>query len=152
MRLEYAAGLERESMACPYFYPIARHDAELWQHRRRLPLGDGFTGRCTAPGCDSALSNEQMGSCNMGYVTDCPNLPADRPADAVHFCVAADKDGLIQLSWVSVKDHAAAAHGSLDFDRASTQWVTTHPQETIQQMADCYLKTYFDKRGETPRP
>ena len=139
-------------MACPYFYPIARHNAELWQYRRRLPLGDGFSGRCTAAGSDVALSDEQMGICNMGYASDCPNLPKDRHADAVHFCIAADKDGIIQVSWVSVKDHAAAAHGVLAFDRSSSQWVTNHPHETLQQMADCYLRTYLSRRGESPFP
>ena len=137
-------------MACPYFFPIARHDAELWQHRRRLPLGDGFTGRCTAPGATATPSDDQLGhNCNMGYATACPHLPADRSADAAHFCVAGNKDGLVHISWVLVKDHAAAGHGTLDFDRTQRQWVSRHPQDTLQQMADCYLQAYLARRGDS---
>ena len=137
-------------MACPFFYPIARHDAELWQHRRRLPLGDGFTGHCTAPGGAADPSDEQLGRCcNMGYANDCPHLPTERNADAVHFCVAGDHDGVVQVSWLLVKNHAEAGHGNLEFDRTTSQWRSRHVQETLQQMAECYLQAYFAKRGES---
>jgi hypothetical protein len=136
-------------MACPYFFPIVRHDAELWQHRRRLPLGDGFLGRCTAPGACDHLSDHQIGHhCNLGYATDCPHLPLDRSADAAHFCVASDKDGIVVLSWVLVKNHAAASFGTLTFDRSLRRWLAPHPETNLQQMADCYLQAYFSRRGD----
>ena len=137
-------------MACPYFFPIVRHEAELWPHRRRLPLGDGFVGRCTAPGRDGALpSDDELGRCcNLGYASDCAHLPRDRAADAVHFCVGSDTDGIVKVCWVLVKNHAHAAHGTLEFSKSAYAWLTRHPNAGVQQMADCYLRSYFTRRGE----
>ncbi len=134
-------------MACPYFLPIARHDAELWPHRRRLPLGDGFRGQCMAPGHEHAEpSDSELGSCcNLGYATDCPRLPAQRPADAVHFCAGTSNNGLINIQWVAVKDHAAAAHGILVYDRESGSWRNAHPDELIQRKAECFLHAYSSR-------
>jgi len=141
---------QRGFLACPYFFPTVRHDAELWPHRRRLPLGDGFAGYCTAPGHEGVTpSDQELGQCcNLGYAGDCPHLPQDRAADAVHFCIGGDSDGIVQVCWVAVKDHAHADHGTVEFAR-SVGWRVQHPQPVLQQMADCYLQTYFAKRGES---
>ncbi len=134
-------------MACPYFYPTTRHDAELWPHRRRLPLGDGFAGKCMAPGhANVEPEDSELGSCcNLGYARECHRLPPERSADAVHFCVARDQDGLVTVSWVQVKDHADAGHGSLVFDRRSGSFSDAHPDENLQRMAECYVGAYLQR-------
>ncbi len=137
------------ALACPYFFPTVRHDAELWPFRRRLPLGDGFQGECMAPGNEGARPEDSTlrECCNLGY-SQCPRLPQAREADAVHFSVACDRDGTISLHWVLVKDHAAAAFGQLHFERSHSTWREPHPTERIQRMAQCYLEAYLTKRGE----
>jgi hypothetical protein len=60
-------------LACPYFIPTEVHERELWPHRERLPLGDGFAGRCGAHGGDQAANarcdDETLRlHCNLGYV------------------------------------------------------------------------------------
>jgi hypothetical protein len=85
----------------------------------------------------------------MGYAHDCPHLPADRIADAVHFCVGGDHDGVVQLCWVFVKNHAEAGHGNLEFQKATGQWRSRHHDETVQRMAECYLGSYLSRRSET---
>jgi hypothetical protein len=136
-------------VACPFFYPTNRHDGELWPFRRRLPLGDGFYGHCTAPGHEGSIPDEGSvrDSCNLGYA-NCPRLPQERAADAVHFSVASDRDGIISLRWVVVKNHAAADFGKLDFERVAFAWRTPHPNPTLQRMAQCYLESYLTRRGE----
>jgi hypothetical protein len=47
-----------------------------------------------------------------------------------------------------VRDHACAGHGTLEFNRDQKGWRRPHSDPTLQQMADCYLKSYFGKRGE----
>lgn len=137
-------------MACPFFYPVARHDAELWQHRHRLPLGDGFLGKCMAPGREGSVpSDPELGQCcNLGYAVECPHLPMQREADAVHFSVAQDRDNVVQVSWVLVKNHGAAGHGTLEFDRSECRWKTPHSDATMQRMAECCVESYFAKKGE----
>ena len=65
----------------------------------------------------------------------------------MHFCVGGDCDGIVQVCWLLVKDHAHAAHGTLEFAR-SVGWRSQHPEPVMQQMAECYLQSYFGKRGE----
>src|SRR6185369_15982418 len=71
-------------LACPYFVPENRCDAELWPHRARLPLGDGYEGHCSAPGHEGALPTQEelKSACNLGNAC-CERLPADRALDAV---------------------------------------------------------------------
>ncbi len=77
-------------MACPYFMPTSRHEEELWAHRQRLSLGDGFAGCCTAPGRNGCAASdaELKDLCNLGYASACEHLPAERLADAVRFVIA----------------------------------------------------------------
>lgn len=137
------------TLACPFFYPTERHESELWPFRRRLPLGDGFLGRCTAPGQDGTEPEPPVlrDCCNLGYA-QCSRLPKDRQADAVHFSVAADRDGVVSLHWVLVKNHAAESFGQLHFQRAAGTWQVEHSNPTLQRMAQCYLDSYLCKRGE----
>ncbi len=136
-------------MACPFFYPTVRHDAELWPFRRRLPLGDGFQGQCTAPGHEGTVPDDPAVAdcCNLGHAK-CPRLPEEREADAVHFSIASDSEGVVCLHWVLVKQHAAASFGRLYFERASQVWSNPHPSVNVQRMAQCYLESYLTRRGE----
>lgn len=103
-----------------------------------------------APGHENtAPSDPELGSCcNLGYAHDCHRLPIDRQADAVHFCVARDKNGTVEVSWVKVKDHADAGHGMLEYDRASARFSAEHADRTVQRMAECYLQVYLRSNNE----
>jgi hypothetical protein len=123
---------------------------ELWPFRRRLPLGDGFLGQCTAPGHVGVEPEEAAlrDCCNLGYAK-CPRLPQERQADAVHFSVAADREGVVSLHWVLVKNHAVVTFGQVHFERESNRWRNEHSNPNVQRMAQCYLESYFSKRGES---
>jgi hypothetical protein len=133
-------------VACPFFWPVARLDAELWPHRRRLPLGDGFAGECHAPNCAGRKPGEDelKDSCNLGYATSCPHLPNDRHADAVHF--SATGEGYVRVSYVMVKDQAPGEHGILEFDTATREWRSTHRDANVQRMAECYVEAWLARR------
>lgn len=135
-------------MACPYFHPTERHDRELWSFRARLPLGDGWTGFCTAPGHEGAVPADEVlrDACNLGYPRCCPRLPESRHADAVHFSVAADRDGVISLHYALERNHAPAGHGQLEYRRGEAVWATSHPQPSLQAQADSYLQAYLARR------
>ena len=94
-------------------------------------------------------TDQELGQCcNLGYAGDCPHLPQERAADAVHFCIGGDRDGIVQVCWVRVKDHAHGDHGTLEFAR-SVGWREQHSDRVLQRMAECYVETYFAKRGES---
>lgn len=134
-------------MACPFFFPEERHEAELWAFRARLPLGDGFRGRCMAPGCDgrAASDDELKDFCNVGYAQGCACRPHEREADAVHF--AAVENGSVRVRFAFVKDQAPAGHGVLEFDAEARKWMSTHPSATVQRMAECYVEAWLKRRG-----
>jgi hypothetical protein len=133
-------------VACPFFWPVKRHEAELWPHRRRLPLGDGFAGECRAPGCAGRKpeDDELKESCNLGYATACPHLPEERNADAVHF--SGTGEGLVKVKFVMVKDQAPGEHGELEFDTVAKAWRSSHIDSTVQQMAQCYVEAWLARR------
>jgi len=135
-------------MACPFFFPTQRHERELWACRARLPLGDGWTGRCAAPGHDGALpsDDELRDGCNLGYASACPRLPREREADAVHFSVAADRGGIISLRYALERDHAPAGHGCLEYDRSAARWSGPPPDSRLQALARSYLQAYLARR------
>jgi hypothetical protein len=59
---------EESAMACPYFIPAEVHEREFWPHRERLPLGDGFAGRCAARAPSVRCDDETLRlHCNLGY-------------------------------------------------------------------------------------
>jgi hypothetical protein len=134
-------------VACPYFYPEQRHEAELWMHRGRLPLGDGFQGKCMAPGCgERTPSDEELKDfCNLGYASGCGHIPQEREADAVHFAACDGK--LVQVKFVTVREHAAARHGVLEFDAELRRWKGEDSDPTLQRMADVYVEGWLRRRG-----
>ena len=138
-------------VACPFFMPSERMESDLWPHRARLPLGDGFRGVCTAPGHEGALLSEEelKDFCNLGYAKGCRRLPRERHADAVRFIVTHERDDQIGLYFTSEREHAPREHGSLSFDRAQQRWLTPHPDVRVQRMAECYLQSYLSRKGAT---
>lgn len=135
-------------MACPFFRPAARLEVDLWPHRQRLPLGDGFCGTCQAPGHQGQEPAEQQlkDFCNLGYARQCSWLPQERVADAVRFAVARDFGSSITLHYVLERDHAPVEHGKLEYQVASATWSCGHAEETIQAMADAYMRAYLTRR------
>lgn len=129
--------------------PTERLDAELWPHRARLPLGDGYRGLCMAPGREPSApaDGELKDFCNLGYAKGCPRLPQERHADAVRFIVTQDRDGQIGLYFTSEREHAPRQHGLLTFDRAQQRWLASHPDACVQRMAECYLQSYLSRRN-----
>jgi hypothetical protein len=124
-------------MACPYFFPTERHAAELWPHRHRLPLGDGWAGRCSIT--ESTCTDDEVRDfCNLGYARNCPHLPPDRSADAVRFGVRAASRSLT-VQYVCEREHAPAESGTLSFDPAAGVWTISHPNPMIQRMAECVI-------------
>jgi hypothetical protein len=131
-------------MACPYFFPTERLEADLWPHRRRLPLGDGWRGRCTAgdrlPGED-----ELKEFCNLGYAKACPFLPSQRSADAVRFGVR-QVNGCIAVTYICERDHKPGESGELEFDLVAGAWTARHNNPCIQRMAECVLSSKINIR------
>jgi hypothetical protein len=134
-------------VACPFFWPVTRHEAELWAHRRKLPLGDGFAGECRAPGCAGRKPGDEelKESCNLGYAIACAHLPKERAADAVHF--AANGEEIVKVNYVMVKDQAPGEHGMLEFDTSANKWRVEHSDANIQRMAECYVESWLKRRA-----
>jgi hypothetical protein len=130
-------------MACPYFIPEQRCDAELWAHRARLPLGDGFRGRCCAGVGDYRPSESELRDlCNIGYAKSCPRLPQERAADSVRFMARA-AEGFVAIKYLLERGHAPVSHGELQYDRAAAAWRGFHPDARVQAQAQCYLESYL---------
>ena len=123
-----------------------------WAHPARLPLGDSWAGQCTVPGHENdSLTGDELRHCNVGYAAQyCPRLPAQRRCDAVRFCVVpppAEGDaGMLYLRYICEVDYRPGENGTLVFDAARSQWKTQHDDARIQQMADCYLRTWRSRR------
>ena len=135
-------------MACPYFMPTQRASELLWPHPARLPLGDSWLGQCTArESAATPTDTELKECCNLGYARNCPRLPAQRKYDAIRFCVACDREGLVTLQYVGEAKHLPVSHGTLCVETKSGEWRTKHDDERIQRMAECYLETYLSRRN-----
>jgi hypothetical protein len=139
--------ISRGLVACPYFMPEERFDSS-WPFPQRLPLGAGWSGRCTAPGHDGArpTDEELTSGCNLGYARTCTRLPAERHADAVRFALGEERDGLLHVLFVCEREHLPAAHGELLYDRRNRTWLKGHPDACIQRMAECYVQAQLERR------
>lgn len=138
-------------MACPFFLPQKRLENPPWPHPARLPLGDGWSGECTAPGHEGAQPSdaELREGCNLGYPRACPRLPRERHCDAVRFSMARDRDHKLSVQFVCEIAYAPGAHGRLEFDAAAGRWSSTHADARIQKMAECYVHSYL-RRQQSP--
>ncbi len=136
-------------MACPYFIPGERSESELWTHRSRLPLGDGFAGCCGAPGHEGTVpADDQVKSCNLGY-TRCERLPEDRKADAVRFLLSSDEGELVAVQFAVERDHHPVSSGLLKFDVASGKFieVPTGPLAlAIERLGIAFIGSYLQRK------
>jgi hypothetical protein len=135
-------------VACPFFMPTSKLDDGGWLHPSRLPLGAGWSGKCSAPGHEGAepANQELRDLCNLGYAADCPRLPAERAHDAVRFSIARDRGAQLQLWFVCESGHRPGDHGILKYDLSLGKWISSHGDARIQKMAECYLQAYLRRR------
>jgi hypothetical protein len=160
-------------MACPFFMPVEKLESGAWPHPARLPLGGGWSGRCTAPGHEGEIPAQSALEefCNLGYAAKCGRLPRDRAWDAVRFGVTSgaqtksgqatasndgkgnDLDGtrrlsnrIVQLRYVCERDHQPVEDGRLEFDTGGSRWVQRHADERVQKMAECFMESHLAKR------
>ena len=76
-------------MACPYFIPAEPHERELWPHRYRLSLGDGFAGRCGARPAGHALRRRDSAPALQPRICCSARIcPPNREFDAVALLLA----------------------------------------------------------------
>ncbi len=132
-------------MACPYFIPGERCESELWTHRSRLPLGDGYSGHCCAPGHETAaIGEEQLKDCNLGYAR-CERLPADRKADAVRFLVAKDENDRLEIQFATELAHHPASSGLLKYDATSGRFIATEPTSdaSVEKLGLAFVGSYL---------
>jgi len=151
-------------VACPFFMPAEKLENGLWPHPARLPLGCGWTGRCTAPGYDGETpSVEELHECNLGYAESCRRLPKDRAWDSVRFFVIGgdratngehahkingdcdDQKSSIQFRYVCERRHLPVEHGIVEFEMKSKRWTRCHADARVQRMAQCYLESYLER-------
>ena len=142
-------------MACPFFMPVEKLENGSWMHASRLPLGCGWSGRCTAPGHEDNIPSQQelQEYCNLGYAEGCGRLPRERAWDSVRFGArSASSDekelnsGYIQIRYVCERDHRPVEHGTLRVDAITTRWEKRHSDLRVQRMAECFLASYVEKR------
>ena len=136
-------------MPCPYFIPTERFDDAGFVHPGRLPLGAGYRGMCGAPGHDGATPTDEelKQGCNLGYARNCSRLPEDREADAVRFSILRDRDGQVEVCYVSELNYLPRDHGNLQYDSLLQKWMSLHPEARVQALAECFLQSYLQKRG-----
>ncbi|HEV3041062.1 MAG TPA: hypothetical protein VHA33_25075 [Candidatus Angelobacter sp.] len=136
-------------MACPYFFPTEKSNDIFWPFPRRLPLGAGFCGLCTANNTRSTPTQAELKEfCNLGYAKHCEKIPADRGADSVRFSVVhANKPGknCIRLHYSLEKNHAPVQQGVLEYDCETRSWFAEHKNTCIQRQAQCYVEMYLNR-------
>ncbi len=141
-------------MACPFFMPEEKLENVNWLHEGRLPLGCGWSGRCSAPGHERETpSQEELREfCNLGYAEGCGRLPREREWDSVRFAARAVGDAQngterrIQVRYACEREHRPAGSGTLEFDAFESRWVERHRDDRVQRMAECFLESFLDKR------
>jgi hypothetical protein len=139
-------------VACPFFMPTEKLENGPWLHPSRLPLGCGWSGRCSAPGHEGEIpsAEELQKLCNLGYADRCPRIPRERPWDSVRFGVrigVAENAGRVQVRYVCERGHLPAAHGLLEFDPSPPRWIKQHHDTRVQQMAECFVAAYLERRN-----
>ena len=133
-------------MACPYFIPEKRCETELWTHRTRLPLGDGYAGSCSAPGHEGATPSEEelKSACNLGN-SRCCRLPEDRALDSVRFHVKFDEGTLLGLSYCTEREHHPREHGMLQFDAASGTFIAASTESAVLRLAQAFIQSHLQR-------
>jgi len=148
LQLAVDFAIARSLVACPYFMPERRFEAD-WPFPRRLPLGAGWTGTCTAPGHAGAQPSEEelKSGCNLGYAKACARLPADRHADAVRFALGEERDGILHVLFACERAFLPAGDGELLYDKINRTWLRAHDNACVQRMAECYVQAQMERRN-----
>lgn len=136
-------------VACPFFMPDQKFLAD-WPFPRRLPLGAGFSGTCTAPGHENIRpSDEELKSgCNMGYARSCKRLPLDRHADCIRFVLGEGTPGTKRVCYTCEREHLPVGSGELTYDIGTGGWQQRHSDARIQRMAECYVETKLESQEQ----
>ena len=132
-------------MACPYFYPVARLEEDLWAVPPRLPLVDAYRGECRA-----GISAEQpedavmRSTCNSGYARGrCDRFPGDARADAVRFHVTSDESDAIRLEYIFEKACWPLDHGEFQYSVSRQSLSSTVASEILARQAEAFLESYL---------
>jgi hypothetical protein len=133
-------------VACPYFIPAERHELELWSHRHRLPLGDGFSGYCGAREPKTLCNDDSLRlQCNLGYA-NCSHLPSERVFDAVRFLIYGQAP-VLSVQFACEREHHPALCGELRYDQSSMTWLDS-PDAGIEHLAEASVRAWI-KRSVT---
>ena len=138
-------------MACPYFIPAEPHPRELWPHRQRLPLGDGFAGGCALRPAVACCEDETLRlHCNLGYAETggaaCVHLPADPEFDAVRFQLSGGKAGVVRVQFACERGHRPAWCGELRYDRAAKIWMVA-PDARLAPLAEAAVQAWMERHN-----
>jgi hypothetical protein len=132
-------------VACPYFIPAEPHERELWPHRSRLPLGDGFAGRCGARAPEASCDDETLRlHCNLGYAK-CVHLPAEREFDAIRFQVQSESPTILRIQFACEGAHRPALVGELRYDQASMSW-KDRLDPRLLHLAEAAVRAWIGRR------
>jgi hypothetical protein len=137
-------------MACPFFDPLEPRGRASDPRFAMLPLGDSWAGQCLANPLSVVTPDDWSAHhlCNLGYArAACPRfLAGDDLPDAVRFALASDEPPEIRLRWAIERDHRPFAHGTLEFDRATGEYVcrdATPAADAVLRLARAYVRSYL---------
>ena len=132
-------------MPCPYFYPVARLEEDLWAVPPRLPLGDAYRGECRAGGLSQPPDDASMrGACNSGYARGkCCRFPEQAHADAVRFNVASDEDDRIRVQYIFEKACWPLDHGELRYSVRERSFGPNAMDEILARQAAAFVESYL---------
>ena len=127
-------------MACPYFIPTAILAGDVFAHRNRLPLGNGYRGYCCAASEQPIPADDELiQHCNLGHARRCSRLPHDRAADAVRFSLGRERNGHVSVHFVMLREQLPVNAGVLEYDLAQQRWMAQHSDQRIQRQAEAFL-------------
>jgi hypothetical protein len=132
-------------MPCPYFYPVARLEEDLWAVPPRLPLGDAYTGECRSGAISHQPEDAVMRTtCNSGYARGrCDRFPRDARADAVRFSVAGDEGDGIRLLYIFEKECWPLDHGELRYSVSERSFASEPADEVLARQAAAFVGSYL---------
>jgi len=146
-------------VACPYFIPAEVHPRELWPHRERLPLGDGFAGSCAAhhgaQAPDARCDDETLRlHCNLGYANlgdaernaGCVHLPAGGAFDAVRFLVQRESPVILRVQFACERAHQSALCGELRYDQCLKAWLEP-PDARLLHLAEAAVRAWIARNA-----
>ncbi len=132
-------------MSCPYFYPVAPLEEDLWAVPPRLPLLEAYSGECHS----AAEPHQPAGSvlrsvCNSGYPRGrCERFPPDAPSDAVRFHVTTVTSQLMRLQYVFEKNCRPVEFGELVYSQAQRRFSAPLAGAAAARQATAFIESYL---------